>query len=428
MALIVQKYGGSSVRNTERIKHVAERVVAAHAEGHDVVVVVSAMGDTTDQLLRMAYEMGPVPSRRELDMLLTSGERISNALTAMAVHTLGVPACSFSGAQAGVITSSAHGRARIIGIEPWRVREALDHGTIAMVAGFQGVSRETREVTTLGRGGSDTTAIALAAALKADVCEIYTDVDGVYTADPRIVPDARQLQHLTYEAMQAMAAGGAKVLAPSSVAYASRHGVTVHVRSSADGDGPGTVVSAGAPEELRTPPAPFTGVAHDLSSAEVTMTAVPDRPGVTADVFGLLADAGAESDLVVHHAVPSPDGLRSDITLVLPASDAPAVLAALRRHRDGLGYEGVTYRDDIGRVSLVGSGMRERTGALTAFREALTGAGVPVGPVSASDTRISAVCRSPRLPEGIRALHEAFGLGAGVTVAQPAGGRRRRPS
>ncbi|MFF4734732.1 aspartate kinase [Streptomyces sp. NPDC001262] len=428
MALIVQKYGGSSVRNTERIKHVAEHVVAAHAEGHDLVVVVSAMGDTTDHLLRMAHEMGPVPSRRELDMLLTAGERISNALTAMAIHTLGAPACSFSGAQAGVITSSAHGRARIIGIEPWRVRESLDHGTIALVAGFQGVSRETNEVTTLGRGGSDTTAIALAAALKADVCEIYTDVDGVYTADPRIVPEARQLQHLTYEAMQAMAVGGAKVLAASSVAYASRYGVTVHVRSSDDGDGPGTLVSAGAPEELRTPPAAFTGVAHDLASAEVTMTAVPDRPGATADVFRLLADAGAESDLVVHHAVPSPDGPRSDITLVLPAGDAPSVLAALRRHHDELGYEGVTYRDDIGRVSLVGSGMKERTGVLAAFRETLTGAGVPVGTVSASDTRISAVCRSPRLPEGIRALHRAFGLGEGVTVAQAADGRRRRPS
>ncbi|WP_055490863.1 aspartate kinase [Streptomyces sp. TP-A0356] len=266
MALIVQKYGGSSVWSTDRIKHAARRVVAAHAAGHDVVVVVSAMGDTTDRLLGLAREVDPAPPPRELDMLLASGEQVSNPLMAMAIHALGAQACSFSGAQAGVITTSVHGEARIVDVRPERIRRLLDRGVIVLVAGFQGISRETDELTTLGRGGSDTTAIALAAALKADVCEIYTDVDGVYTADPRLVPGARLLRHLTYEEMWELAAAGARVLALRSVEYAWRYGVTVHVRSAQD-DGPGTVVSDHRDEAME--PVPVGAGVHAAAGTEI---------------------------------------------------------------------------------------------------------------------------------------------------------------
>ncbi|MCC3777388.1 aspartate kinase [Streptomyces sp. UNOB3_S3] len=424
--LIVQKYGGSSVGSTERIRRVAERIVATHEEGHDLVVVVSAMGDTTDRLLGLAGELAPVPSRRELDMLLSAGERISNALVAMAVQTLGVPACSFSGPQAGVITSSVHGRARIIGVEPTRVRQALDRGMVVLVAGFQGVSRETGEDTTLGRGGSDTTAIALAAALKADVCEIYTDVDGVHTADPHLVPQARPLSRLDYDTMLELAASGAKVLAPRSVEYARRHGVTVRVRAS-DGGCPGTVVSArpdeperGACAEHAACPerAPFAGVAHDLSTAEVTVTAVPARQGAVSTVFRVVADAGAEIDTVVQPTVYGPGARAGDIRFVLPKSDVPAVLAALCEHRAEIGHEDVICRDDIGKVSLVGSGIRTRTGAIATFCETLARADVRFETVSATETRISVLCPAARLPDALRALHRSFGLGADAEPAK----------
>ncbi|MFF4223245.1 aspartate kinase [Streptomyces abikoensis] len=432
--LIVQKYGGSSVGSTERVRRVAERIVATHDEGHDVVVVVSAMGDTTDRLLGLAREMAPVPSRRELDMLLSAGERISNALMAMAVQTLGVPACSFSGQQAGVITSSVHGRARIIGVEPTRVRQALDRGLVVLVAGFQGVSRETGEDTTLGRGGSDTTAIALAAALKADVCEIYTDVDGVHTADPHLVPQARPLSRLDYDTMLELAASGAKVLAPRSVEYARRHRVTVRVRA-AEGGCPGTVVTACADEPERgacakhaacPERAPFVGVAHDLSTAEITVTAVPARPGAVSAVFRVVADAGAEIDTVVQSAPREPGeepgegaGERAgDIRFVLPKSDVPTVLAALCEHRAEIGHTHVTSRDDIGRVSLIGSGVRTGTGAIAAFCETLARADVRFESITATETRISVLCPADRLPGALRALHRSFGLGADAEPAK----------
>lgn len=433
MALIVQKYGGSSVRSIERIKDVAKRIVAAHEDGHDMVVVVSAMGDTTDELLGLAREITPVPSPRELDMLLTTGEQASCALTAMAIQMLGAPAYSFSGPQAGVITSSVHGRARIIAVEPERIRQALDHGAIALVAGFQGLSRETGEVTTLGRGGSDTTAIALAAALKADVCEICTDVDGVYTADPRLVPDARLLRHLSYASMQEMSAGGAKILAASSVEYARRHWVTVHVRSSYD-DRPGTVISAeaeaeGPDAERRAARTAVTGVAHDLSGAKVTVTAVPDRPGTRTAIFRALAEADTEigTDMAVHHAMPSPDGQRSDITLVLPESDAPAALAVLRRHRAEIGYREMHFEDDVGMLSLVGDGMQAHPGVFTTLSETLAVEGMTFETISASQTRLSVLCPAARLGDAIRALHKAFDLGTAATGDDETEGRAPVP-
>ncbi len=410
MALIVQKYGGSSVRSTERIKRVAERVVATRGEGHDVVVVLSAMGDTTDRLLELARQVSDLPSPRELDMLLTAGERMANALAAMAIHSLGADACSLSGPQAGVITTSAYGKARIVDVTPRRVRQALDRGAIVLVAGFQGLSPETEDITTLGRGGSDTTAIALAAALKADVCEICTDVDGVYTADPRIVPEARRLEHITFESMQEMAASGAKVLALRSVEYARRCGVTVLVRSSCH-TGPGTTVSGSADDDRgeHGDHGAITGVAHDVSCAKVAVTGVPDRPGTVARVFRAVADAGCEVDTAVQN-VPGPAGGVRDITFLLPGDGAPAAVAALREIRAGTGFAEVHQDDDVAKVSVIGGGMRARPGATATFCEALAEAGVNIEIMSTSEIRISAVCRTARLHDAIRALHRAFGL------------------
>lgn len=425
--LIVQKYGGSSVPTTERITCVAERVVAAHEAGHDVVVVVSAMGRTTDQLLRLAGEVDPLPAARELDALLTTGERVSSALTAMAIHALGAPAYSFSGRQAGVLTTSDHGRAQIVEVRPWRVRQALDRGAIALVTGFEGVCGETDEVTTLGRGGSDTTAVALAAALKADVCEIYTDVAGVFTADPGIVPEARPLGRLTHEAMCEMAAGGARVLALPSAEYARRHGVTVHVRSSYD-DRPGTVISDEASDEAGDPgprAAAVTGVAHDMSGVKITVFGVPDGDRSAGRVHGVLADAGIEA--VESHGVPRPDGRSADVVLVLPRTDAAAAMTALRTHRRELGYERVTYRDRIGKVSIVGSGLLKRAGVCAALRDTLAGAGVPFESFSATDTRISVLCPASRLVDAVRAVHRALVGGArGLTRPVALPGRSRR--
>lgn len=415
MALIVQKYGGSSVRDTERIRRVAERVVAAREDGHDIVVVVSAMGDTTDELLELAGHLSPMPPRREVDMLLTAGERISNALTAMAITALGTEAYSLSGDQAGVFTTAAHGRALITEVSPRRVRQALDRGSVVLVAGFQGFNRETEEVTTLGRGGSDTTAIALAAALKADVCEIYTDVDGVFTADPRIVPDARRLDRLTYETMEEMAASGAKVLAPRSVEFARRYGVTVHVRP-AHGTGPGTVVAGDGSGEDGPPsaetPSAVTAVAHDLSGAELTVSGIPDGPGTTAALFRILADAGVDVDTAVQQTVRLA-GRCGDLTLVLPESDGPAALAALRAHRVRLGFGDLRYDATIGKVSLIGTGMRAQAGVIARCCEALSAADVNIIAISTAESRISVLCRADRLHDAVRALHAAFRLGTG---------------
>ncbi|MBN9608964.1 MAG: aspartate kinase [Actinobacteria bacterium 69-20] len=409
MALIVQKYGGSSVESAERIKRVAERIVATRKAGNEVVVVVSAMGDTTDNLLDLATQVSPVPPPRELDMLLTSGERISNALVAMAIDALGAKARSFTGSQAGVITTSVHGKARIIDVTPGRIRKALDNGNIALVAGFQGVSQDTKDITTLGRGGSDTTAVALAAALGADVCEIYTDVDGVYSADPRIVPDAARLDRVTYEEMLEMAASGAKVLMLRCVEYARRYNVPVHVRSSYS-DKPGTIVT-GSMEDLPMEQALLTGVAHDRSEAKVTVTSIPDQPGEAAKIFRTIADAEIDIDMVVQNISGSADG-RTDITFTCPKADGPKAVAALESRRDEIGFDKIIYNDHVGKVSLIGAGMRSHPGVTATFCEALANAGVNIDIITTSEIRISVLVRDVDLDDAVRALHAAFDLGS----------------
>lgn len=409
VALIVQKYGGSSVQDAERIKRVAERIVATQKAGNEVVVVVSAMGDTTDNLLDLAKQVSPVPPPRELDMLLTSGERISNALVAMAIDSLGAKARSFTGSQAGVITTSVHGKARIIDVTPGRIRKALDAGNIALVAGFQGVSQDTKDITTLGRGGSDTTAVAVAAALGADVCEIYTDVDGVYSADPRIVHDAAKRDTITYEEMLEMAASGAKVLMLRCVEYARRYHVPVHVRSSYS-DKPGTIVT-GSMEDLPVEQALLTGVAHDRGEAKVTVTGIPDKPGEAAKIFRTIADAEIDIDMVVQNISAGADG-RTDITFTAPKADGPKAVEVLEARRDEIGFEKIIYNDHVGKVSLIGAGMRSHPGVTATFCEALAGAGVNIDIITTSEIRISVLVRDVDLDDAVRALHAAFDLGS----------------
>jgi len=418
VSLIVQKYGGSSVASAERIKRVAERIVAARKAGNEVVVVVSAMGDTTDELLDLAQQVAPVPPARELDMLLTSGERISNSLVAMAISALGAEARSFTGSQAGVITDSAHGRARIIDVTPGRIRAALDSGAIALVAGFQGVSQDTKDITTLGRGGSDTTAVALAAALNADVCEIYTDVDGVYSADPRIVPNAAKIDTISYEEMLEMAASGSKVLMLRCVEYARRYGVPVHVRSSYS-DKKGTMVT-GSIEELGMEQAMITGVAHDGSEAKLTVTKVADHPGVAAKVFRTIADAEIDIDMVVQNISAGTDG-QTDITFTVPTTDGPRAVAALEARRADIQFEQVIYNDHVGKVSLIGAGMRSHPGVTATFCEALAGVGVNIDIISTSEIRISVLVRDVELDTAVRALHDAFDLGSDEEAVVHAG-------
>ena len=408
MALVVQKYGGSSVESAERIKRVAERIVATKKAGNDVVVVVSAMGDTTDELLDLARQVSPVPPARELDMLLTSGERISMSLLAMAIHSLGAEARSYTGSQAGVITTSVHGKARIIDVTPSRIQDATSEGALAIVAGFQGVSQDSKEITTLGRGGSDTTAVALAAATKADVCEIYTDVDGVYTADPRIVPNAKKLDTITYEEMLEMAACGAKVLMLRCVEYARRYNVPVHVRSSFSNK-TGTIVS-GSVEDLSVEQAMITGVAHDRSEAKITVTAVPDHPGIAAKIFRVVAQAELDIDMVVQNVSQAASG-RTDITFTLAKVDGPRAVAALEKARGEIGFDQVLYDEHVGKVSLIGAGMRSHPGVTATFCEALATAGVNIDIISTSEIRISVICRDTQLDDAVRALHDAFELG-----------------
>ena len=407
MSLVVQKYGGSSVGDAEKIKRVAQRIVDARRAGNEVVVVVSAMGDTTDNLLDLAQQVSPLPTPRELDMLLTSGERISMALLAMAIANLGFEARSFTGSQAGVITDSVHGRARIIDVTPGRIRDALDAGYIAIVAGFQGVSQDTKDITTLGRGGSDTTAVALAAALHADVCEIYTDVDGVFTADPRKVPNAKQLERISYEEMLEMAASGAKVLMLRCVEYARRYGVKVHVRSSFS-DRSGTWVVP-VPEEEQVEQAIISGVAHDLSEARVTVVGVPDKPGEAAAIFRTVADAEINIDMIVQNVSGSTG--RTDISFTLPRTDGTRAMAALEKVRSQIGFESLLYDDHVGKVSLIGAGMRSHPGVSAKFFEALADASVNVQNISTSEIRISVVCLDTDVPAAVRAVHDAFELG-----------------
>jgi aspartate kinase len=409
VALVVQKYGGSSVADAERIKRVAERIVAARKAGNDVVVVVSAMGDTTDELLDLAHQVSPLPPGRELDMLLTSGERISMALLAMAIHNLGFEARSYTGSQAGVITTSSHGRARIIDVTPGRLRSALDEGSIVIVAGFQGVAQDTKDITTLGRGGSDTTAVAVAAALNADVCEIYTDVDGVYTADPRIVPNARRIEQITYEEMLELAACGAKVLMLRCVEYARRFDLPIHVRSSYSHKS-GTIVT-GSMEAIPVEQALITGVAHDRSEAKITVVGVSDEPGQAALLFETVAAAETNIDMIVQNISTMGSG-RTDISFTLPTSDGPAAMAALGKVQEKLGFKSLLFDDHIGKVSLIGAGMRSHPGVAASFFSALAEAGVNIEMISTSEIRVSVVCRDTDLDSAVRAVHDAFGLGS----------------
>ena len=403
MGLVVQKYGGSSVSDAERIKRVAERIVATKKAGHDVCVVVSAMGDTTDELLDLAQQVSPLPPGRELDMLLTAGERISMALLAMAIQSLGLSARSFTGSQAGVITDSTHGKARIIDVTPGRITEALEGGHIAIVAGFQGVSQDSKDITTLGRGGSDTTAVALAAALHAEVCEIYSDVDGVYSADPRIVPNARHLPTVSYEEMLELAASGAKILHLRCVEYARRYDVPLVVRSSFSTK-PGTLIT-GEPMEQ----AIISGVAHDLTEARVTVVGVPDKVGEAAAIFRAVADAEVNIDMIVQNVSGATD--RTDISFTLPKSDLATAMSALSKLQAQVGYESLLSDEHIGKVSLVGAGMKSHPGVTATFFEALSSAGINAEAISTSEIRISVVCRDTDVPAAVRAVHDAFELG-----------------
>ena len=408
MALVVQKYGGSSLESAERIRRVAERIVATKKQGHDVVVVCSAMGDTTDDLLDLAAQVNPVPPAREMDMLLTAGERISNALVAMAIASFGAEAQSFTGSQAGVLTTERHGNARIVDVTPGRVRDALDQGKICLVAGFQGVNKDTRDVTTLGRGGSDTTAVALAAALGADVCEIYSDVDGVYTADPRLVPDAQKLNQLSFEEMLELAASGSKILVLRSVEYARAFNVPIRVRSSYSND-PGTLVS-GSMEDIPMEEAVLTGVATDNSEAKLSVLGIPDNPGEAAKVFRVLADAEINIDMVIQNISSLADN-RTDITFTCPRADGPRAVELLMRLQNDGTCRNVLYDDQIGKVSLVGAGMRSHPGVTATFCEALRDAGVNIELINTSEIRISVLIRETDLAKSAKALHEAFELG-----------------
>lgn len=408
MALIVQKYGGSSLESAERIRRVAERIVATKKQGNDVVVVCSAMGDTTDELLDLASQVNPVPPAREMDMLLTAGERISNALVAMAIESFGAKAQSFTGSQAGVITTERHGNARIVDVTPGRVREALDGGKICLVAGFQGVNRESKDVTTLGRGGSDTTAVALAAALNADVCEIYSDVDGVYTADPRIVSNARKLDQLCFEEMLELAASGSKILVLRSVEYARAFGVPLRVRSSYSND-PGTLV-AGSMEDIPVEEAVLSGVATDNSEAKITVLGIPDSPGAASVVFRALADAEINIDTVLQN-ISSLEDNRTDITFTCPRADGPHAMELLRNLQPQNDWQNVLYDDQIGKVSLVGAGMKSHPGVTAEFCEALRDQGINIELITTSEIRISVLIRETDLPAAARALHEKFELG-----------------
>ncbi|MET9800204.1 aspartate kinase [Streptomyces sp. NPDC006368] len=422
MALIVQKYGGSSVADADCIKRVARRVAETRQGGDDVVVVVSAMGDTTDELLQLAEGISERPGPRELDMLLTAGERISMALLAMAVEELGHLACSFTGSQAGVITDAAHGRAKIIDVAPGRIRSALDEGAVVIVAGFQGVSQETDDVTTLGRGGSDTTAVALAAALGADLCEIYTDVDGVFTADPRIVPAARRIPAISYEEMLELAANGAKILHLRCVEYARRFSIPLHVRSSFSRN-EGTYVTADAEGNVMED-AIVSGVTHDRSEAKITIEGVPDKTGEAAAVFTALAESGINIDMIVQNVSAGDTGL-TDISFTLPAADSATALHTLEGIKDRIGFRGLRHDDRIGKLSVVGAGMRSNPGVSATLFSALAAAGVNIEMISTSEIRISVVVHIHDLEAAARAAHSAFGLDGDQIEAVVYGGTGR---
>jgi aspartate kinase len=424
MSLIVQKFGGSSVADAESIKRVAKRIVETRKAGNDVVVAVSAMGDTTDELLDLAHQVTLLPAPRELDMLLTAGERISMALLAMAIRSMGHDARSFTGSQAGMITDAQHGQARIVDVTPGRVRGALDEGAIAIVAGFQGFNRGTGDITTLGRGGSDTTAVALAAALEADTCEIYTDVDGIFTADPRIVPRARPIRRISSEEMLELAAGGAKVLHIRAVEYARRHGVTLHVRSSFNNKEGTIVYNPAAPgqdengDPVEEPV--IAGVATDLGEAKITVVGVRDEPGRAAEIFTTVARTGANIDMIVQNVSAAATGL-TDISFTLPKASAGAVIAALTADQSRLGYLTLQHDDQIGKLALVGAGMRTNSGVSAQLFRALADAGINIEMISTSEIRISVVTRADSVQAAAIAVHTAFGLDADTEAIVYAG-------
>jgi aspartate kinase len=410
VALVVQKFGGTSVAGAERLRAVARRLVAAREEGEDVVGVLSAQGSTTDELLALAHEISAEPEPRELDMLLSVGERISCALAAMAIHDLGHRAISLTGSQAGIVTDTAHTSAKIVEIRAPRIRTALEEGAIVLVAGFQGVSTDS-EVTTLGRGGSDTTAVALAAALGADRCEIFTDVEGVFTADPRLVPGARKLDAVSYEDMLELAASGARVMMARSIEFGRRHGVRIHVRSSLS-DAEGTwIVSQ---EELMEQPI-ISGIAHDTSEAEVTILAVPDRPGIAARVFRALADVGVNVDMIVQNV--SAEG-HTDISFTLPTSELPRARRVLEPLAEEIGASGVASDSDIAKISLVGAGMRTHPGVAADMFEALAESGINIGIISTSSVRISCVVPLGDVERAVQAVHDRFALHAPAVAAE----------
>jgi len=408
VSLVVQKFGGTSVADPDRIRAVADHIVRTRRQGAEVVAVVSAMGKTTDELIRLAHEVSEIPAGRELDMLLTAGERITMALLCMAIIDLGLPALSFTGSQAGIVTDTTHGKAKIVEMRPHRLTEALEAGNVVVVAGFQGVST-AYDVTTLGRGGSDTTAVALAAALGAEACEIYTDVAGVYSADPRIVPHARRLPILAYEEMLEMAATGGKVLALRSVEFARNHGVAVHVRSSFTWE-PGTWVR----EEEAMEQAIISGVTHDTSEAKVTLGGVPDRPGIAARVFRALADEAVNVDMIVQNIS---TGGTTDISFTVPKEDLTKAAKVIEAIVPEIGARGFDQDSDIARVSLIGAGMKTHPGVAATMFEVLAAAGVNIEMISTSSIRISCVVRSGDVDRAVQALHDAFDLASGGPTA-----------
>ena len=422
MSIVVQKYGGSSVADADGIKRVAQRIVATRKRGHDVVVVVSAMGDTTDELRDLAQQVSPLPPPRELDMLLTAGERISMALVAMAIANLGQAARSFTGSQAGVITDSAHGKAKIIDVTPGRIQKAIDEGHIAIVAGFQGVSQDTKDITTLGRGASDTTAVALAAALGAEVCEIYSDVDGVFTADPRIVPTARKLDRVSTEEMLEMAACGAKILHLRCVEYARRYHMPVHVRSSFSQKEGTWIVPETEVDKMEQ--AIIAGVAHDRSEAKITVVAVPDKVGEAARIFETLADAQVNLDMIVQNVSAAATNL-TDISFTLPREDGQVAMSSLAKIKEEVGYASLLYDDQIGKVSLIGAGMRSHPGITARFFAALASAGVNIEMISTSEIRISVIVDEAQVDDAVAATHTAFELDAAEVEAVVYGGTGR---
>ena len=430
MALIVQKYGGSSVSDVEAIKRVAKRIVETRNAGHKLVVVVSAMGDTTDELLDTAAQITDNAPEREMDILLTAGERISMSLLSMAINELGVPAQAFTGAQAGIHTTSAYGRAQITGMVPERVARSISEGQVAIVAGFQGISDDD-DVTTLGRGGSDTTAVALAAALHADVCEIYTDVDGLFSADPRIVPKAHRLRSISTEETLELAAHGAKILHLRAVEFARRYKVPLHVRSSFSekegtwiSDRPASPALKGLvpdaafldPKEGKMEQPIISGIAHDRGQDKITVAGVPNHPGRAAMVFQTIAAAGANIDMIVQN-IPVADPTRANITFTIPEADAQVALDALDSAKDEIGFKEVRYNPNIGKLSLVGTGMRTNPGVAARLFAALSEAGINIDLISSSEIRLSIVTKLDDLDRAVAVVHSAFGLDAEVSEA-----------